>query len=160
MFWQHRGAHAKTKMVSKRAVLADIQESNAFGYSWAASGVGLWVGGKNCDPAGLLQSPKPPNPENTKKYKIPHAGLGPQNTNQPKKIRKLHFWGHFVYSFGRIFGAQLLEKIPPTRVHTILPILFRSFEKGLAGRGGWREEILPMPEIQASFLCPFFLCHP
>ena len=31
----------------------------------------------------------------------------------------------------------------------------RSFEKGLAGRGGWREEILPMPEIQAPFLCPF-----
>ena len=31
----------------------------------------------------------------------------------------------------------------------------RSFEKGLAGRGGWREEILPMGEIQTSFLCPF-----
>ena len=36
----------------------------------------------------------------------------------------------------------------------------RSFEKGLADRGGWREEILHMPEIlnQASFLYPFFLC--
>ena len=32
--------------------------------------------------------------------------------------------------------------------------LVRSFEKGLAGRGGWREEILPMPQIQTSFLCP------
>ena len=31
----------------------------------------------------------------------------------------------------------------------------RSFEKGLADRGGWREEILPMPEIEASFLHPF-----
>ena len=32
---------------------------------------------------------------------------------------------------------------------------FRSFEKGLAGRGGWREEILPIPEVQASF-CALF----
>ena len=31
----------------------------------------------------------------------------------------------------------------------------RGFEKGLADRGGWREEILAMPEIQASFLHPF-----
>ena len=30
-----------------------------------------------------------------------------------------------------------------------------SFEKGLADRGGWREEILPLPEIQAPFLHPF-----
>ena len=29
------------------------------------------------------------------------------------------------------------------------------FEKGLADRGGWREEIPHMPEIQASFLYPF-----
>ena len=28
----------------------------------------------------------------------------------------------------------------------------RSFGKGLADRGGWREEILERPEIQASFL--------
>ena len=34
----------------------------------------------------------------------------------------------------------------------------RSFEKGLADRGGWREEILHMPEIQAFFSVPFFLC--
>ena len=32
---------------------------------------------------------------------------------------------------------------------------FRGFEKGLADGGGWREEILPMPEIQASFLHSF-----
>ena len=32
---------------------------------------------------------------------------------------------------------------------------FRSFDKGLADRGGWREEIRPMPEIEASFLHPF-----
>ena len=31
----------------------------------------------------------------------------------------------------------------------------RSFEKGLADRGGWREETLQRPEIQASFLYPF-----
>ena len=31
---------------------------------------------------------------------------------------------------------------------------FRSFEKGLADRGGWREETLQRPEIQASFLYP------
>ena len=32
--------------------------------------------------------------------------------------------------------------------------MFRSFEKGL-GQRGCREEILPMPEIEASFLRPF-----
>ena len=31
----------------------------------------------------------------------------------------------------------------------------RSFEKGLVDRGGWREEILPIPEIEVSFLRPF-----
>ena len=34
-------------------------------------------------------------------------------------------------------------------------ISVRSFEKGLADRRGWREQILHMPEIQASFLYPF-----
>ena len=34
-------------------------------------------------------------------------------------------------------------------------VKIRSFEKGLASRGGWREEVLPMAEIQASFLYPF-----
>ena len=33
--------------------------------------------------------------------------------------------------------------------------LFRGFEKGLADRGGWSEEVLHVPEIQASFLYPF-----
>ena len=33
--------------------------------------------------------------------------------------------------------------------------MISSFEKGLAGRGGWREEILPMPESQ-TFSVPFF----
>ena len=32
--------------------------------------------------------------------------------------------------------------------------LVRGFEKGLAERGHWREEIRPMPEIQVSFLHP------
>ena len=30
----------------------------------------------------------------------------------------------------------------------------RGFEKGLADRGGWHEEIFPMPEVQASFFPP------
>ena len=34
-------------------------------------------------------------------------------------------------------------------------IKIRSFEKGLADRGGRREEILQRPEIQAAFLYPF-----
>ena len=33
--------------------------------------------------------------------------------------------------------------------------LIQKFRKGLADRGGWREEILQRPEIQASFLYPF-----
>ena len=36
-----------------------------------------------------------------------------------------------------------------------LPESPRSFEKGLADRGGWRKEILPTPEIETSFLHPF-----
>ena len=35
--------------------------------------------------------------------------------------------------------------------------LVRGFEKGLADRGDWGEEILPMPEIQASFCTVFLL---
>ena len=31
---------------------------------------------------------------------------------------------------------------------------------GLADGGGWREKILPMPEIQASFLHPFYYPPP
>ena len=34
------------------------------------------------------------------------------------------------------------------------PVHFRSFEKGLADRGGWRKETLQRPEIQDSFLYP------
>ena len=34
----------------------------------------------------------------------------------------------------------------------------RKKSEGLADRGGWREEILPMPETDASFLHPFSLC--
>ena len=44
-------------------------------------------------------------------------------------------------------GLATMENGPSARI--------RSFEKRLADRGGWREEILHMPEIQASFLCPF-----
>ena len=44
----------------------------------------------------------------------------------------------------------------PRHPHRGQPVsMVRSFEMGLAGRGDWREEILPMPEIQASFLCHF-----
>ena len=33
--------------------------------------------------------------------------------------------------------------------------VIRSFEKGLADKGGWRQEIFLMPEIRTSFLYPF-----
>ena len=36
----------------------------------------------------------------------------------------------------------------------------RAFEKGLTDRGCWHGGILPMPEIQASFLHPFSLFLP
>ena len=29
--------------------------------------------------------------------------------------------------------------------------VLQKFRKGVGGRGGWREEILPVPEIQTSF---------
>ena len=34
-------------------------------------------------------------------------------------------------------------------------LYIRSFEKGLEDRGGWRQEVLSMPEIEATFLYPF-----
>ena len=40
------------------------------------------------------------------------------------------------------------------KIHS--PTAIRSFEKELADRGGWREETLHRPEIQASFLYPFY----
>ena len=47
---------------------------------------------------------KPPNPENTKKYKIPHPGLTPGNTEKiPKKYKngpKIAVFGPFPYFFG------------------------------------------------------------
>ena len=39
-----------------------------------------------------------------------------------------------------------------------LSVIIRSFEKGLADRRGCREEFLPVPEIEVSFLHPF--SHP
>ena len=39
--------------------------------------------------------------------------------------------------------------------HESLVSNVQKFRKGLAVRGGCREEILPMPEIEASFLYPF-----
>ena len=34
--------------------------------------------------------------------------------------------------------------------------MFQKFRKGVgADRGGWHEEILPMPQVKASFLHPF-----
>ena len=47
------------------------------------------------------------------------------------------------------FSGAFLEKLSE------LQLSQPCFEKGLAGRGGWREEILQRPEIQASFLYHF-----
>ena len=43
--------------------------------------------------------------------------------------------------------------MPPHQYMTHLSV--RSFEKGLADRGGGQEGIPPVPEIEASFLYPF-----
>ena len=43
----------------------------------------------------------------------------------------------------------------PILRRTDFVLTIRSFEKGLADKGGWREEVLHVPEIQASFLYPF-----
>ena len=37
----------------------------------------------------------------------------------------------------------------------LLCLWFQKFRKGLADKRGWRQEILPVPEIEASFLHPF-----
>ena len=59
-------------------------------------------------------------------------------------VRKLEGGGakHFF------FGAEI-----PTKFS--FWFTFRSFKKRLADRGGCREETLPKPEIEASFLHPF-----
>ena len=57
-------------------------------------------------------------------------------------------------------AAHPLDHTPPFQHLERSPSSQQSREsevskKGLAGRGGWREEILPMSVIQTSFLCPF-----
>ena len=48
-----------------------------------------------------------------------------------------------------IGGSEASQRLP-RKVASL-----RSFDKGLADKGGWREETLQRPEIQASFLYPF-----
>ena len=55
--------------------------------------------------------------------------------------------------FGLFLGVCLLPT--PSRQPLFETSDIRSFEKGLADRGGWREETLQRPEIEASFLYPF-----
>ena len=47
-------------------------------------------------------------------------------------------------------GGQRVRKL-----RVIQCVFIRSFKKGLVDGGGWHKEILPMPEIQASFLQTF-----
>ena len=54
--------------------------------------------------------------------------------------------------------SRFWNVLAPVRAKRIPKI--GSFEKGLAVRGGCREEILPMPEIEASFLCLFAYAAP
>ena len=56
-----------------------------------------------------------------------------------------------IARFGPLIRTSLMSVIFP-------PAILSEVYKGLAVRGGCREEILPMPEIEASFLCLFFLC--
>ena len=53
----------------------------------------------------------------------------------------------------------MIDRPPTADFRRFTPSPVRSFEKGLAGRGGWREEILPMPEIQTSS-CALFPMPP
>ena len=57
--------------------------------------------------------------------------------------------GNFWQFFKQFFRCFLFG------CFSFVVVKFRSFEKGLADRGGWREDILRIPEIQASFLYPF-----
>ena len=53
---------------------------------------------------------------------------------------------------GFLGGNLVLTIFQGKKVLDFVTKFLRSFEKGLADRGGWREEILPVPETQASFL--------
>ena len=65
-------------------------------------------------------------------------------------LLELRFWQPALqYRTGNITSLNALRGF---RKQESSIVLIRSFEKGLAGRGGWREEILQRPEIQASFL--------
>ena len=51
--------------------------------------------------------------------------------------------------------AQYWIKFLDPWAQDLYPILSEVSKRGLVDRGGWQEEIRPMPEIEASFLLPF-----
>ena len=63
----------------------------------------------------------------------------------PKKMLYVALWRHKPDSVAKCCKVS----------QSVSKWTLRSFEKGLAVRGGWREEILPMPDILASFLYLF-----
>ena len=68
----------------------------------------------------------------------------------PKSFRKHAVWGqHGHIQRVGVGNGQRCARNSLVWTHYVLN---RSFDKRLADRGGWREEILPVPEIQASFL--------
>ena len=87
----------------------------------------------------MLQNTKTPQnwkyEKNTKKYKIPHSGLGPENMEKIQKNckngEKMAIFVIFLYFF-RIFGAQ-----PGMGDFVFFPYFFRisSFAYSVAPRG-------------------------
>ena len=66
----------------------------------------------------------------------------------------------FVFSRASSGCSKFLPCIWRPMISIFGPLCIRDFEKGLADRGGWREEIHPMPEVEASFLHPFSYAPP
>ena len=69
------------------------------------------------------------------------------------RTEDLHVFGNDSWQQNRCF----MGRTETAKTHTKSAFVsVRSFEEGLADRGGWRKEILPTPRIQAFFLSPFF----
>ena len=82
----------------------------------------------------------------------------PISETTPKSTLGSTFGGFPV--LGSLAGRQTLNFCHFFRhffARLLLPdsFKFRSLEKGLADRGGWRKEVPPTPSIQAFFLPPF-----
>ena len=103
------------------------------------------TGGRTGTAGTVFQEPKPePEPSLSDRTLLKHRETtSPREPSEPK-----------TRTAGTV-PCTNRNRAEPNRGHPLFLYFVRSFEKGLADRGGWREEILERPEIQAPFAVPF-----